>query len=142
MLLLLGLVFSGELSVATVGQAQLGPRVRVGDGVLQGNAAHGVDSFKGIPFAAAPVGEGRWQPPQAEKPWRGVRSATRFAPACMQDLVRSQLPWTAEFMPQGKDSEDCLYLNVGEPAHRASQGETLPVYVSSMGEPLWEAPPM
>ena len=58
--------------------------VRVDSGQLQGVEADGVISFKGIPFAAPPVGELRWRPPQPTPKWTGVREATEFGPSCMQ----------------------------------------------------------
>ncbi len=84
--------------------------------------AAGVRSFKGIPFAAPPVGELRWRPPQPEKPWLGERSAEQFGPRCMQtgrlgDIDPSNPPM----------SEDCLYLNVWTPAK--SVDDRLPVMV-------------
>jgi len=69
----------------------------------------GVRSFKGIPFAAPPVGTRRWQPPQPVVPWEGTRDATKFGATC------PQLPYPANSMyvqkPQPQ-SEDCLFLNV------------------------------
>ena len=62
--------------------------------------------FRGIPFAAAPVGERRWRAPEPAAPWEGVRDATVFAPSCMQKEQRSLLPWTEEYMPQNALSED------------------------------------
>lgn len=64
--------------------------------------------YKGIPYAAAPVGALRWRPPQPVRPWNGVRQATSFAPTC---LGRAFGPPPAEGM-----SEDCLYANVWAPA--------------------------
>jgi para-nitrobenzyl esterase len=61
-----------------------------------------VVQWLGIPFAAPPVGELRWAPPQPVTPWTGVRDATKFAPECTQD--------------NGDGAEDCLYLNVFTPA--------------------------
>jgi len=58
--------------------------VRVDSGQLQGVEADGVISFKGIPFAAPPVGELRWRPPQPTPRWTGVRQAAEFGPSCMQ----------------------------------------------------------
>jgi hypothetical protein len=57
---------------------------RVDSGQLQGVEADGVISFKGIPFAAAPVGELRWRPPQPTPRWTGVRQAAEFGRSCMQ----------------------------------------------------------
>ena len=74
----------------------------------------GVTVFRGIPYAAPPVRDLRWKPPQPPTPWQGVRAADAFGPACVQG--RSALM-----------SEDCLYLNVWTPA--ASAGDELPVMV-------------
>jgi para-nitrobenzyl esterase len=82
--------------------AQQAPAVAVTGGKIQGSAFSGGGAvFKGIPFAAAPVGDLRWREPMPVKPWPGVRDATKFAARCMQN---------------GSDvSEDCLYLNVWAP---------------------------
>lgn len=92
-------------------------------GEIQGVAGPAVSSFKGIPFAAAPVGPLRWRSPQAVKPWSGVKTTASFGPACMQDqAVFAQLG-----IAKTAVSEDCLYLNVWTPAHTA--GDKLPVMV-------------
>ncbi len=103
--------------------------MHVQQGVLEGQQEGQVLSFKGIPFAAPPVGELRWRPPQPAAPWSGIRPALRFGAACKQDLVRSMLPWTEEFMHHGEDSEDCLTLNVWTPNPQANGSAKLPVYV-------------
>jgi para-nitrobenzyl esterase len=74
--------------------------------------ADGIAAFEGIPYAAPPVGDLRWRAPGPPEPWHGTRDASSFAPACMQPLARSRLPWTEAFMHQGNVSEDCLYLNI------------------------------
>ena len=79
-------------------------------------------SFKGIPFAAAPVGPLRWKAPQPLKPWTGTLTATMFGPACMQDATFARI-----FGAPPETSEDCLYLNVWTPAKTA--GDKLPVMV-------------
>jgi para-nitrobenzyl esterase len=78
--------------------------------------------FKGIPFAAPPVGELRWRAPQPVKPWTGVRDATAFGPRAMQGPIYSDMI----FRDEGP-AEDCLYLNVWTPAK--SDREQLPVMV-------------
>lgn len=75
-----------------------------------------VAAFKGIPYAAAPLGGLRWRPPQPAPSWTGVRAANQFSPSCMQTIRGEHLPWTREFMAQYPISEDCLYLNVWTPA--------------------------
>ncbi len=112
--------------------------VRVDSGQLQGVEADGVISFKGIPFAAPPVGELRWRPPQPTPRWTGVRQAAEFGRSCMQGRggpppgagARPGAPAAAA--PTGAPvaqgpSEDCLYLNVWRPAGPAARN--LPVMV-------------
>ena len=87
----------------------------------------GVTVFKGIPFAAPPVGPLRWRPPQPVKPWSGVRPAVEFGASCMQHEVKELLPWTEEYMTHNDVSEDCLFLNVWTP--HAAKSAHLPVIV-------------
>jgi para-nitrobenzyl esterase len=90
-------------------------------GWLEGEKLDGLTVFKGVPFAAPPLGHLRWRPPQSVLPWSGVRKAQVFAPACMQKGV--SMP--GEVPPAV--SEDCLYLNVWTPTQDASA--RLPVLV-------------
>ena len=117
-----------SLSLALPATAQQ-TRIHVQGGDLEGAATGEVLAFKGIPFAAPPVGDLRWRPPQPAKPWTGVRPALSYAPGCMQVIVRTQPPWTEEFMPQGERSEDCLYLNVWTPKAHAKSSAPIPVYL-------------
>ena len=95
--------------------------VRVDTGSLSGvTGTGGVTAYLGIPFAAPPVGELRWRPPQPAARWEGVRKATAFGTSCMQNQAGSRLPWTEEFMTQGPIGEDCLFLNVWTAARNAS----------------------
>ena len=105
------------------------PLAHTASGDLSGaqSKPSGVISFKGIPFAAPPVGELRWKPPAPVQPWKGVRNAIDFGSACMQRIHGDFLPWTAEFLTHNKVSEDCLYLNVWTP--KLSAGAKLPVIV-------------
>ena len=87
--------------------------VKIDTGSLSGLATTGgVTAYLGIPFAAPPVGDFRWRPPQPAAKWEGVRKAETFATSCMQNQAGSRLPWTEEFMTQGPIGEDCLFLNV------------------------------
>src|SRR6202007_2437477 len=69
-------------------------------------------SFKGIPFAAPPVGDLRWRAPKPVIAWQGVRKADQFGNSCIQSIATERKPWTYEFMTHNDISEDCLYLNV------------------------------
>ena len=99
----------------------VGNPILIDSGALQGTKATGLALYKGVPFAAPPVGELRWREPQPVKPWEGVRKANAFAPACMQNTV--SMP--GEVPPAV--SEDCLYLNIWAPASPGSA--RLPVFV-------------
>jgi para-nitrobenzyl esterase len=90
-------------------------------GRVRGAAAAGVETFRGIPFAAAPVGANRWRAPQPAARWRGVRDATRFGADCMQK------PFESDAAPLGTaPAEDCLFVNVWRPAG-TKPGAKLPV---------------
>jgi para-nitrobenzyl esterase len=86
----------------------------------------GVRSFKGIPFAAPPVDDLRWRPPQPAARWAGVRPAHQFGPRAMQLPVFGDMNFRSNGM-----SEDCLYLNVWAPAEPTA--ERLPVLVYFYG---------
>ena len=96
--------------------------VKVDSGQLQGVEDDGVISFKGIPFAAPPIGELRWRPPQPTPKWTGVRQAAEFGRNCMQGRGFGPPPGAGQ-----EPSEDCLYLNVWRPADPAARN--LPVMV-------------
>jgi len=100
--------------------------VRVDGGELQGVVDDGVASFKGIPYAAPPVGELRWRPPQPPAPWTGGRPAAEFGADCMQG--RFGPPPAAGAPGPPASSENCLFLNVWRPAS-ATSGAKLPVMV-------------
>jgi para-nitrobenzyl esterase len=89
------------------------PPVRIDSGLLLGAAEAGSVAYKGVPYAAPPVGPLRWKPPQPPTPWSGVRAATGFGAICPQGQGRN-LPASAV------QSEDCLTLNVWAPPHAAA----------------------
>jgi para-nitrobenzyl esterase len=89
-------------------------------GAVIGEPGREVTVFRGIPFAAPPVGELRWRPPQPAEPWSGIRECTRFS------AVSPQMPMPDVTVVPPED-EDCLYLNVVTPAGAAD--EKLPVLV-------------
>jgi para-nitrobenzyl esterase len=93
-------------------------------GRVAGTVSPGSDvrTFKGIPYAAPPLGPVRWRAPQPVEAWRGVRSADTFGARCMQARIFQDMVFRDEM------SEDCLYLNVWAPVARAG-AEALPVMV-------------
>jgi para-nitrobenzyl esterase len=102
------------------------------NGLLQGivNETGSVMSFKGIPYAKAPVGDLRWREPQLADSWEGVRDARTFGTSAMQNQIFTHLPrgpWTEEFMVQNAVGEDCLFLNVWTPTKKVD--DKLPVLV-------------
>ena len=117
-LLAVGLVFAFSGLALTANDT-----VRVEGGLISGSVVDGVRSYKGIPFAAPPVGELRWKAPQPVAAWEGVRECNDFGPDCPQaPYPQSSLYYSA---PR-KHSEDCLYLNVWT---AAKAGEKRPVMV-------------
>lgn len=103
--------------------------VRVTGGLVSGTLSKTSDvvAFKGIPFAAPPVGELRWKAPQPVRPWAGVKKCDAFGPSPMQAKPVPFMVYTSEFLiPEQPISEDCLYLNVWTKAHA---GAKKPVFV-------------
>ena len=94
-----------------------------------------ITAYKGIPFAAPPVGENRWRAPQPCESWEGVKDCFDFKPISMQDVppLNDKNVYTREWSvdPDLAMSEDCLYLNVWAPAHEHQ--EKLPVFVWYFG---------
>ena len=101
--------------------------VRTEQGQLSGASGRSPDVrvYKGVPFAAPPVGDLRWKPPQAAAPWQGVRQAIQFGNSCMQRPFPTNGVYSAA--PPPPVSEDCLYLNIWTPAKSAD--DRLPVMV-------------
>jgi len=111
-------VLVAAVHLASVAVAQ---QVVTESGTISGVSDSGVSIYKGVPFAAPPVGELRWRAPAAVATWAGTRKADVFAPACMQEGVSmpGETPPTT--------SEDCLYLNIWAPTNHEPQ--PLPVIV-------------
>jgi para-nitrobenzyl esterase len=103
-------------------------RIETANGIVEGITSPDseIRIFRGIPFAAPPVGDLRWKPPQPVVDWEGVRRADRFGPRAMQRRLFGDMGFRSNGM-----SEDCLYLNVWTPAR--SDRERLPVLVYFYG---------
>jgi para-nitrobenzyl esterase len=113
-----------DQALPVAGQTSGGtPVVRTQAGNIQGVAERGVFAFKGIPYAAPPIGNFRWRDPQPPAPWRGTRRADAFGQACLQAV---HVPEQFGGDP-GPDGEDCLFLNVWTP--RVDPAAHLPVMV-------------
>lgn len=93
------------------------PLARIALGALAGTVEdNGILSFKGVPFARPPVGDLRWKPPQPLDPWQGVRDATAFGPAPLQQRLTAGALTSLGFGADERQDEDCLYLNIWTPA--------------------------
>lgn len=108
----------------SAGAASDPTRAATASGPVQGVMAGPVVAFKGIPYAAAPVGALRWRPPQPVAPWTEVRQASAFGHDCMQA--------TGATPPANPVSEDCLYLNVWRPA-ASTKGAPVMVWIHGGG---------
>jgi para-nitrobenzyl esterase len=101
---------------------------KVTGGEVQGVVVDGIAMFKGIPFAAPPVGELRWKAPQPVKPWTGIRKADTFGPGCMQDPVMAK-----QYGEKTGLSEDCLFLDVWTPAKNPAEKLAVIVWIYGGG---------
>jgi para-nitrobenzyl esterase len=134
----LAAVLSAGVLALTAATANAAPKepIKLDSGLVGASteSSPGVRVFKGIPFAAPPVGALRWHPPQPVAKWSGVRDASKFGNVCIQpDQRTSPQPRLNLAVMEGSPpvSEDCLYLNVWTPA--ASAGDKLPVMLYWFG---------
>ncbi len=130
----------GTTNVQTVSQI-----VKTHSGDVEGASENKVFSFKGLPYAAPPVGDLRWREPQPVSPWQGVRKAATYGNACIQEPGLS--------LRNGGDpgtlNEDCLYLNVWTPKPDPSIGLPVMVWIhggayifGAGGLPLYDGAPL
>jgi para-nitrobenzyl esterase len=111
------------LATILLAGAVVAQQVVTESGPISGVTENGLTVYKGVPFAAPPLGDLRWRPPVQAVHWTVTRKADAFAPACMQDGV--SMP--GETPPAV--SEDCLYLNIWTPANANPTTRLLPVLV-------------
>ncbi|PZR33280.1 carboxylesterase/lipase family protein [Caulobacter segnis] len=119
------LAFATTFAALCAGQAlAAGPTVTTTFGPIVGAAVSGVAAFKGVPFAAPPVGALRWRAPQRPTAWTAPRDAKTYGPDCMQK------PFPGDAAPLGvTPAEDCLYANVWTPETALKGKSKLPVMV-------------
>jgi para-nitrobenzyl esterase len=116
--------------LSSAGLAQLGnsnaPTIKIKNGMLEGTNESGIAVFRGVPYAAPPIGDLRWREAQPLKNWTGIRKADKFGPRAMQLPIYGDMNFRSNGM-----SEDCLYLNIWTPAKTGK--EKLPVLVYFYG---------
>jgi para-nitrobenzyl esterase len=139
------LLVIGACLLAGAASAGITDPVRLDAGLVSGGetSASGVRVFRGLPFAAPPVGDNRWRAPQPVPHWDGVRDASQFGNVCIQADTRPRYVNIANMDGSPALSEDCLYLNVWTPADSAS--DRLPVMVFFYGGAFTDgggAPPL
>lgn len=120
-----GLTVIGAANAAAAADATV---TTIAPGKIQGSVADGVLSFKGVPFAAPPIGDLRWRAPQPAKAWTGVRPATAYGHDCMQT------PFPSDAAPLGTEpAEDCLVANVWRPAQASAKKLPIMVWIYGGG---------
>jgi len=113
------------IAITSIGQNSNAPQAKTNNGIVEGvKEASGILAFKGVPFAAPPVGENRWKAPQPLKNWNGILASKQFGPRGVQAAIFGDMGFRSNGM-----SEDCLYLNIWSPNTKAK----LPVLVYFYG---------
>ncbi len=116
---------------STLTRAAIPEPVKLDSGTISGTAGAvaGVRAFKGIPFAAPPVGDLRWRAPQPVAKWQGVRAADTFGNVCLQPRGVGRLNVSVDLPDSPAASEDCLYLNVWTAANAVSERRPVMVWI-------------
>jgi len=128
----LAMVLAAITALSMTTRAAIPDTVTTANGKLSGvTLPSGVRAFKGIPFAAPPVGNLRWKEPQPVTNWADVRKADQFSDVCVQPSQPNRVPnnVTVDLPDSPKTSEDCLYLNVWTSANRAGDRQPVMVWI-------------
>ncbi len=121
--------------IITTASAQM-DTIKTGAGFISGitNNDQSIHIYKGIPFAAPPVGELRWKAPQPVAHWQGVKKCDAFAASPMQNKPVPFMMYTAPYLiPESPISEDCLYLNIWMPAKSSNDKKAVIVWIYGGG---------
>jgi len=123
------------ISAACAASAASYEPIQVDGGLIAGTPSpqwsYGIRVFRGVPYAAPPVGNLRWRSPQPVVPWQGVKEADHYSPACMQaPTAKDSNGWMDGLTPV---SEDCLYLNIWTPAKSADDKLAVMVFIPGGG---------
>jgi len=128
--------FLFSLVISTILFAQREPVVKTNAGLVSGtvNTDGDISVFKGIPFAAPPVGELRWKAPQPAQPWTGIKKCNTFSACPMQPSPAPFSMWSEEFLIRKEPiGEDCLYLNVWTGATSSKEKRAVLVWIYGGG---------
>jgi para-nitrobenzyl esterase len=126
------LYFSALLLFLSILGFSQSPIIETTSGKISGSIENKVEVYKGIPFAAPPVGALRWKAPQAVTAWKDVKICTAFSASPMQAEPRPFMVWSKEYLiPEKPISEDCLYLNVW--TNNSNSKNKKPVFVYIYG---------
>ena len=132
-LLMLVSLLIGSVTTLAQGGGGLPQTIAIEGGKISGltlGENKDVLSFKGIPYVKPPIGPLRWKPPQPVETWEGVRQATAYGPACFSRIFK------AFGIDLGKQSEDCLYLNVWTAAKSADERRPVMMWIHGGGNML------
>lgn len=116
-------------SAAFVGCSPEQGSLTTDDGLVLGAVEGNLTVYKGIPYAAPPVGSLRWRPPQPVTKWESILQATTFGPVCPQNVKQTSPAWQAQTITQRTMSEDCLTLNIWAPIDHGSAPLPVMVYI-------------